>query len=137
MNRPNSCHYIEVLKELADSDQEMRRGFSSGKAKWDQNIDKTNSNKLEKIISQIGWPLARKVGAQAERCAWLIAQHSPDSKFQRKCLSSMKRGHGKKKFIACLEDRVRVRAKRKQLYGTQFRIGPNNEMEPLPIYNVK
>ena len=77
--------------------------------------------------------LSNIVGIQGEQYAWLIAQHSDDLKFQEQCLKLLekqpstieRRGH-----IAYLTDRILVKKKKKQIYGTQFM-----KEKPYPIDN--
>lgn len=81
-----------------------------------------NSNKLDNIIERIGWPTVSKVGADAAKAAFVIAQHTPDLHKQKKYLSHINKepaGEVQSMFIAYLEDRMRVREGRSQVYGTQ------------------
>ena len=78
---------------------------------------------LKEVIQKYGWPSSKIVGITGEQYAWLIAQHSDDLKFQEQCLKLLekqpstieRRGH-----IAYLIDRILVKKKKKQIYGTQF-----------------
>ena len=120
INKIDIEDYRNILKETAESDQKMRKDFRDGKIKWNKRIDKINSSKIKKIILEIGWPSAKKVGAMCEKYAWLVVQHSPDQLFQKDSLLLMKKESGNKKLTAYLEDRIRISEGRKQLYGTQF-----------------
>ena len=91
---------------------------------WNDEIDKQNTEYLEKIVDEDGWPTISKVGDEASQAAWLLVQHAdhkPD--FQAKCLELLKTlpdTEVRAANIAYLEDRVRVAQGRPQLYGTQF-----------------
>ena len=137
MNKTAKEKYSAILGKMLESDQKMREGFRRGKVKWNEKIDKVNSDNIKAIISEIGWPSAKKIGAENERSAWLIIQHSPDEAFQKKCLALMKKESANEKFIAYLEDRLRVFDNKKQLYGTQFYFDSDGKLVPRPIYNIK
>lgn len=137
MNKIDKIKYIKILKKMCGDDQKMRKDFRGGKINWDKNIDKKNSEVLKNIILEIGWPSTKKIGARNERIAWLVVQHSQDNIFQKRCLKLMKQENGNKKYIAFLNDRIRVSNNKKQLYGTQFYLDSNGNLVPRPIHNIK
>lgn len=82
-----------------------------------------NSLWLKEIIEKYGWPSEELVGTNGEFSAWLIAQHSPDTKFQQRCLELIKKlplTKERKENIEYLTDRILVNKGEKQIYGTQF-----------------
>ena len=97
----NSEKYL-VYSDISDSlvkrkklDQKYRFGKKGKKTKeeWTEqkNIDRNNQIFLTEIIMRIGkWPGRKEVGREAERVAFLIAQHSEDSIFQLQCLKLLK-----------------------------------------------
>lgn len=100
-----------------------------------------HAKRLKQIISEYGWPDAKKVGRKGEMCAWLIAQHADrDVEFQESSLRLMKDSPSSEKLdqdIALLTDRVLVNRGRKQLYGTQFYKGRDGKLKPRPIRDMK
>lgn len=107
------------LGGMTEMDQVMRKS-----GQWDSTVDIKNTERIKKIVSQIGWPTLSKVGLKGANNAWLLVQHADhDIDFQKYCLQLMKdapQGEVNKIDIAYLEDRVRVNEGREQLYGTQF-----------------
>ncbi len=131
----------EKIIKLAEADQKMRFDSQQGEGEWNENVDKVNSNVLEDIIDDIGWPTISKMGKEASYAAWLIAQHADQNPiFQAKCLRLMK--ECKKNDIdptnvSYLEDRVLVNQGKKQIYGTQFYTNKTKEIVPRPIKDMK
>ncbi|MFA5887628.1 MAG: DUF6624 domain-containing protein [Candidatus Nanoarchaeia archaeon] len=103
------------------------------KRNWEKSFETAAENTLwlKGIIKKYGWPSAKLVETTGEQYAWLLAQHSDDLSFQEKCLGLLKkmpstierRGH-----IAYLTDRILIKKKKKQIYGTQFM-----KNKPYPI----
>jgi hypothetical protein len=95
-------------------------------AKQTQEIDKRDTQRMQWIVGEFGWPTPEMVGKQASGNAWLLVQHSPDIGFQRKCLALIEplaRQHvidGKN--YAYLYDRVQVNSGGIQRFGTQAKI---------------
>lgn len=109
------------------------------KGTWTPMLDKKNTAKLKQIVKKYGWPTLSLVGEKGAHAAWLIVQHSPDLYFQKKCLKKMRdameAGEAERQDVAYLIDRVLVREKKGQLFGTQFRVAKNqNRFEPFPIH---
>ncbi len=79
-------------------------------------------NKLIKILDTHGWVGKSKVGEKANQAIWLIIQHS-ELNIQEKYLpllkESVEKGESEGWHLAFLKDRVLMRNKQKQLYGTQ------------------
>lgn len=118
--------YPEIQQELAEMGKEDQAGLQA--SPFDQAafsiIAQRNTERMKKIIEQIGWPTISKVGKDGNRGAWFLAQHSDrDRDFQRKCLALMKsqpQGEVDPGNIAYLEDRVLVAEGKPQKYGTQL-----------------
>jgi hypothetical protein len=87
-------------------------------------IDRANTERLGKIVAEIGWPRRSDVGKEAASAAWLIAQHTGDRQFQEHVLELLgpllDQGEVSKPSFALLEDRVRCHRGEKQIYGTQY-----------------
>lgn len=81
-------------------------------------------SRLQKILSDHGYPGFDLVGKQGSRDFWLLVQHLDKwPHFQQKVLDAMKKQVLKKNAssgdYAYLTDRVRLNTSRNQLYGTQ------------------
>jgi hypothetical protein len=117
----NEAIAAEILA-MADEDQRMRHEVSAGSRSWDPSVDERNTRRMQAIVSEIGWPTASKVGAQAEHRAWLLVQHAEHG-FQKECFALMAREPAHEvcpRHLAYLEDRIRVREGRPQRYGTEL-----------------
>jgi hypothetical protein len=121
---------------MSEADQKMRKS-----GVWDASLDVKHTERMRQIIGAIGWPTIAKVGPVASRNAWLLVQHADhDLEFQRQCLALMKAqpaGEVHIQNIAYLEDRVRIREGRPQLYGPQFHTTEQGDVEPFPIEDAE
>jgi hypothetical protein len=117
---------------MSEADQQMR---TSGQ--WDATVDEINTRRMREIVQQIGWPSRSKVGEEAAHRAWLLVQHADhDHTFREECLALMKAqpvDEVAPADIAYLEDRVRVHARRPQLYATQFYVDATGAFGPGPV----
>ncbi len=101
-------------------------------------IDRRNLARLEAIVGQHGWPVRSLVGEEASGAAFLILQHA-DLTFQKKYFPLLKKaaaeGEARLADAAMLEDRIRMREGKKQIYGTQVHSGPEagGKLELYPI----
>jgi hypothetical protein len=100
-------------------------------------IMRDNAAWLADTIHDWGWPGRSLVGDDGADAAWLLAQHSDhDPAFQRECLdlltAAAARGDARQSNVAYLTDRVLLKERGIQLYGTQFTNGPGGP-EPQPI----
>ncbi|RYF60781.1 MAG: hypothetical protein EOO27_04535 [Comamonadaceae bacterium] len=105
-----------------------------------RSVHEANAATLRQMIDDHGWPGEHLVGAQAAEAAWLIAQHTvSDVTFMSLCAKrltiAVNSGDAPGWQLAFLEDRVRSLTGRKQLYGTQFDVGEDGTVTPLPIEN--
>lgn len=87
-------------------------------------VDGENTEALKRIVNRIGWPTADRVGEEAAKAAFLIAQHADhDRAFQQHALTLLEeahaQGHTVGRPVAMMTDRLRVAEGRPQLYGTQ------------------
>ncbi|MEV0619673.1 DUF6624 domain-containing protein [Nonomuraea sp. NPDC050404] len=129
----------ELLRRM-EMDQAMRdpaKGFPGDRrlARL-QRLDDGNTAWLYSVVATRGWPLISQVGERAARAAWLLAQHATSRAVQRLfhqvMADAVESDEASPRDLAYLEDRVRVRSGRPQLYGTQFHDGENG-LEPMPI----
>ena len=84
------------------------------------------------------WPGWRLVGTDGAHAAWLIAQSCIDDVgLQRRCLEMLEVavacGDADPVHLAYLADRVRMHDGRDQLYGSQFVVGAQGELEAWPV----
>ena len=94
-------------------------------AEWkdQQAIDQRNQVQLDTIVKQYGWPTFAWAGRDGIDGAFLVVQHG-ELDFQRRYLPLLRLaatdGNLSYGALAYLEDRVRVREGKKQVYGTQL-----------------
>jgi hypothetical protein len=96
-----------------------------------------NTQWLRGAIHEWGWPGRSLVGADGADAAWLLIQHADhDPALQRQCLDLLEAaaatGDASLSNVAYLTDRVVLKERGTQVYGTQFTSGPNGP-EPQPI----
>lgn len=141
-------YYLTMNTEIGNEllrrqtvDQEMRfKIIETGDASlWDDAIDRENTEFLERIIEEKGWPTISMVGEDASQAAWLLIQHADHKpELQARCLELLKSlpaDEIRQANVAYLEDRVRVSQDRPQLYGTQFKRIDGN-LEPYSIEDI-
>ena len=127
---------------MVKEDQELRSGHKKG-IKLDANVDRRHTAELKGIIKEYGWPTISMVGNKASFNAWLLAQHADrDVKFQESVLRLLKKidesTHDiNRANIALLTDRLLVKKKKKQQFGTQFDFDKNGRLILHPIKNPK
>jgi hypothetical protein len=97
--------------------------------------DSAAVGRLRALASQRGsqWPTRSVVGAAGVRAVWLLAAR--DSALMPTVLHRLMEAgpdESSPADVATLEDRLRVRAGRKQLYGTQMHV-VNGSVEPYPM----
>ncbi|WP_157762623.1 DUF6624 domain-containing protein [Nocardia yamanashiensis] len=126
------------LSERGRRDQEVRRmGNPPSKVEIEtmRAVDADNVSWFRGVVAEYGWPGADQVGREGARSAWLIVQHGPLD-LQKQCLpllrQSVAEGKASRIDLAYLDDRVRTREKRPQLYGTQS-FGLEGPIRLLPI----
>jgi len=99
--------------------------------------DVSNGLQLHALIDRYGWIDSTRFGFEAERNAWLIAQHMvhDQGKFQRYVLLKMvENGNYNKVNYALLSDRVNVMFdKVPQSYGSQGKCDDKGHWNPSPI----
>lgn len=109
------------------ADQAVRQNLSlNDQEKMDEvlSTDRRNSKRLHEIILAIGWPTSSKVGAEASKGAFFIAQHAVhDLSLMELALlnieASYKSGEVPGSYFAMIYDRVKMLHGEPQKYGTQ------------------
>jgi hypothetical protein len=135
------------LKEMAEVNINLRRRLArtanararSELADQIEHVEYRQSQRLDRIFDLLGhrWPDVEVVGREASRSALVIAQQIDSYRgVQRRALRLLKEAARKdrapRRWVAFLEDRVRLSGGRPQLYGTQVNID-GGEVDPLPI----
>jgi hypothetical protein len=113
---------------------------AANKAIWDDigKIDSQNTLYLKSILPADSWFRFNRDGKQVALDAWLIVQHSPDRKFQRRVLGLMApllaTGDASGTDYALLYDRVAIFEGKLQRYGSQITC-VNGHFEPSAVEN--
>ena len=96
-----------------------------------------HADRLRQLLEEHGWPTADRVGPDAARAAWLVAQHA-DTQLDVQRLAvrllgeAVSAGSASRRDLAFLEDRVAVNEGRHQVYGTQIADVVDGEPVPWP-----
>lgn len=80
------------------------------------------------------WPTKSVAGASGARAVWLLAHL--DTALTRSALKRMMEAGPEESNaadVATLEDRLRLQSGRKQIYGTQFRVGTDGKVMLAPM----
>lgn len=96
-----------------------------------------HADRLKQLLERSGWPTAARVGDQAARGAWLVAQHADTQlDVQRLAVSLLRAavddGDASPRELAFLLDRVAVNEGRPQTYGTQIADVVDGKPVPWP-----
>jgi len=96
-----------------------------------------NSDILNNIIDEIGYPTIGKVGKEASEAAWIVIQHAIGKpEFMKKSLrmleDAVNQNEASPVNLAYLSDRIATMEGRLQLYGTQFDWDKDGELSPQP-----
>ena len=138
------------LELIATEDQTLRLllpevrekfGRDSGEHKYIWSLinrqDSICVNKLIKIVDTHGWVAKSRIGTQANQAIWLVMQHA-ELKVQEKYLpllkESVEKGESEGWQLAFLEDRILMRNKKEQIYGTQTIW--DNDLKKNKIYTI-
>jgi len=132
MKKTNYKEIACELIEMGKKDQEYRMKMID-KQSWEDlkgeilAFDKIHTKKLKVILAEIGLPTISKVGKKAAFYAWLIAQHTPNTKLRQEYLVLMKKYLDDVDPInmAMMQDRVNMENNKPQIYGTQFQKDKN------------
>jgi len=133
--------YIDSLSIMVKNDISVRReAWSEERDKKMHIVDSVNTMKLIYLIQKYGFPTWRLVGGTASDQAWIIAQHSDKqfiAKFIKSYRTAVKENNANKRYLALMEDRVRMNDRCPQLYGTQLSGFSEENMGFYPIGNIK
>lgn len=100
--------------------------------------DATNREWLRQVVGRQGWFTIDRYGADADRAAWLIVQHSDaDLAFKRQMITLIEplalKGQSRKEAFPSMYDRWAAAAHEPQRFGLQGVCKAKGVWEPLPI----
>ncbi len=119
-----------VLEEIYEVDRayrDQRARTSEPNPELEEAIKKADAAHLvevKKILEEYGWLSKNKVGIKAADALFLIVQRADLATMEKyfpELKSMAESGDATKRNAAILEDRILVRKKQKQLYGSQAR----------------
>jgi hypothetical protein len=125
---PGLAALAAELTAMAEADHRAAPGAHSDdfaeQLAW-RRLTARHGDRLAEIMDAHGWPTASRVGEDAARAAWLIAQHADRQlDVQRRALrlleAAVAAGEAQPRDLAFLRDRVYVNEGREQVYGTQI-----------------
>lgn len=98
-------------------------------ALWEKQhaIDDANTKRLAEIVDKQGWPEQSKAGKKAATAAFLVVQHAEldqQKRFLPLLRDSVARGEAQPQNLALLEDRIKMREGKPQIYGSQIALDP-------------
>lgn len=112
---------IPMQGKTKKEQQRLRKEITSNAGKIAES-DKKNLEFVEGIIRKHGWLGSKDIGIKANATLFMVIQHA-DLKTQEKYLPLLKQALEDKKLIganyAMLVDRIEMKNKRPQIYGTQ------------------
>lgn len=128
---------------LPDVEKKFGNGSKEEKYIWSliHRQDSVCLNKTLKILNEYGWLGKSRVGGNANQAIWLVIQHA-ELKKQEQYLPLLKEsveiGESEGWHQAFLEDRILMRNKKNQIYGSQATWDKTiSKMKIYPIENVK
>lgn len=133
--------WIPVFKRVHINDQKNRLvgyGFTKEGLKEQRMLDSQNLKIVTAYVDRYGWPAAADVGFIGQRAIGMTIQHSP-LKIQEKYYPYLVKAYKRDSFLfqtlALLEDRINIRNKRFQFYGTQL-VSYKGKPVLYPVYNI-
>lgn len=147
---PRQVREPELAKELADMAQQERALQRTGSSTDSQigaqrdaatvkrlaSKERALQRRLRQIITTKGWPTISMVGAEAASDAWFVAQHAPPAQLKHWLIfmrAAARQHEIEPANLAATIDRVRTNTGKPQLYGTQYRLLADGDVEFLPI----
>lgn len=117
----NKQFAIELYHIVLKDQQARGLGMKSANNKL-INTDKENLQKVEELIYKYGWPTFSMVGKTSANGAFLVIQHSNimvQQKYLKQIVDAAQKGEASMESVALLIDRISVRLKGIQIFGTQ------------------
>jgi hypothetical protein len=150
--RPEMPDLAKRLEEINRLDQDFRHQLTpiTEKYGWQSSqrdslwkkinlYDSLNLIEIRQMIDTYGWLSAKQVGHKGNSTIYLVIQHS-DLPTQLHYLPIMQSaadsGKARCADLAYLEDRILMRQRKKQLYGSQYTSYSNGESKMYPVEDV-
>lgn len=135
----------QVLLGLAERDQSVRQPGQLADSmdtptfrRRMRAADSVNAAALRVIIDRFGWPTRHMVGSRGASAAFLVAQHNASLQHEAlRLMRALPRGEVSPGELAMLVDRVRIRDRRPQWYGTQLAWDSTGVMRFDPIEDIE
>lgn len=133
--------WISIFKTVYVNDQKNRLvgyGFTEAGLKEQIILDSQNLIIVTSYLDTFGWPAAFDVGFTGQRAVGMTIQHAPlpiQEKYYPSLVKAYKRDSLLFETVAMLEDRINMRRKRYQYYGSQI-VYYRGKPTFYPIYNV-
>jgi hypothetical protein len=136
---------IATLQQMELDDQKYRKTIAISELKtypdlWKQQLllDSLNVLKLDSIMCQYGYPTPKLVGRELSKVLFFVVQHASlavQEKYLPQIQAEVKNRCIRLSDVAYLIDRIQMKKKLPQLYGTQFIW--NERREKLELYQVQ
>lgn len=133
--------WIPILKDVLINDQKHRvagYGFTKAGLEKQNVLDSQNLVIVTSYLDSFGWPVGSQVGFYGKRAIGMVIQHAPVA-VQEKYYPNLVEAYKKDSFlfetVAMLEDRINMRRRKFQYYGSQI-VYVNGKPTFYPIYNV-
>lgn len=124
-------------------DNEVKKLKEPSQKLWEEvaEVDFENTSKLFDIVEKYGWPTISLVGEDGSKAAWLIIQHAGHKpEFQEYCLELIERnmliGEVDKRNYVYLKDRILMHQGLPQIYGTQFQMFENGDLNLYDTFDI-
>lgn len=140
LNGGTMVELAQKLKETHETDQKYRKMIDSVETKFGRKSpemeqlwqtigfhDSINEIFVCKILDSLGWLGSREIGERGASALFLVVQHAPlptQEKYLPMMREAVKKGNARGSSLALLEDRVRMRNGKRQVYGSQVRSDP-------------
>jgi hypothetical protein len=122
---PDTSKIRRILEVAYDRDQNLRKSRDS--IAFAHQIDSANQFHVKKILDENGWMDRSLIGKKASHGLFLVIQHA-DLQTQIKYFpllkASVEKGESQASHMALMEDRIRIRQGKNQLYGSQVTTDP-------------
>lgn len=133
--------WVAVLKNVYITDQKNRLvgyGFTKTGLKEQRMLDSLNLITVTGYLDKYGWPAITDIGFFGQRAIGMTIQHAPLS-IQEKYYPSLVEAYKRDRFLfetlALLEDRINMRNRSYQYYGTQL-VAYHGKQVLYPVYEI-
>ena len=134
--------WVQVFRHVSADDQKFRiAGYyqmSKQEEKEQQILDSINLQVVSSFLNTYGWPATKEIGLIGQRAISMVIQHAPlnvQEKYYPELIKTFKRDSLLRETVALLEDRINMKRKRPQMYGTQV-VRYHDKYVLFPVYQV-